>query len=284
MHRNLKRNLMASQTIDNLEVECCGAAGAPCFWRGTLSIWQVHKTECASRRLDAILTATNQQSVTSSENVGDAEQLGEKVFGCLDAAPKSLADAEQRYRKLIGKLKSETYIYAYKQKKQMEYDISCKYDTKHVSEGERWYLLDAEWVRRWKEYVLQANDDVIDVTDIQSPGPIPNSHLLQKSAPIYHTDYVGINGQLWSFLVHCHGGGPPICREKLDMRSKECHPEAVVAIDELKDQEFSRRTSWMFVETCHGDMEKYIAYMNEGFSKTSNNATTSCFTCIQWLW
>merc|ERR1719386_23197 len=50
--QRLRRNIVAVQVIDNLEVECCGKANAPCFWRGTFAEWNsTHCAECVAARL-----------------------------------------------------------------------------------------------------------------------------------------------------------------------------------------------------------------------------------------
>ena len=43
-----------------------------------------------------------------------------------------------------------------------------KYDTKDTGDGQYWYLLDVDWVARWKKYV--KSEDVRDVADMIHPG------------------------------------------------------------------------------------------------------------------
>jgi len=63
-------------------------------------------------------------------------------------------------------------------RKTVEYSMVTKYDTKDTGDGQYWYLLDVDWVARWKKYV--KSDNVRDVADMIHPGRIENERLLRK--------------------------------------------------------------------------------------------------------
>eukprot|EP00438_Fugacium_kawagutii_P030282 Skav225212 [mRNA] locus=scaffold1041:213130:216943:- [translate_table: standard] len=49
--------------------------------------------------------------------------------------------------------KCQAHILAYNLRKQAEYEMVTRYDTKDTGEGQGWYLVDADWVENWKRYV-----------------------------------------------------------------------------------------------------------------------------------
>lgn len=161
--------------------------------------------------------------------------------------------------------KCQTHIRAYNERKQAEYDLVSKYDTKDTGEGQYWYLVDALWVNKWKRYVRA--DHVTDISDVAAPGPIDNKRLFDKENPDkirpnlkLRVDYIGVNARVWWLFMHVHGGGPGICREELEMYSPECVPETSLYLEELQGKEaveYARRISRGFVDQCHGDLEAY---------------------------
>merc|ERR1712151_1403430 len=69
--------------------------------------------------------------------------------------------------------------------------------------------------------------------------------------------------------MHVHGGGPPLCREELDMYSATCNPETDLFLSELHGKasaDFARRTSRQFVDDCQGDGEMYDQRYGQGRS------------------
>mmetsp|Transcript_43997 Transcript_43997/g.80393 ORF Transcript_43997/g.80393 Transcript_43997/m.80393 type:complete len:222 (-) Transcript_43997:240-905(-) len=68
------------------------------------------------------------------------------------------------------------------------------------------YIVDAEWFRRWASYVRHLGP---------SPGPISNSRLLTaglkpKRGLQPARDYRGVCEKVWVYLLQRHGGGPEI--------------------------------------------------------------------------
>jgi len=160
--------------------------------------------------------------------------------------------------------KCQIHIRAYNERKQAEYDLVSKYDTKDTGEGKFWYLVDALWVNKWKRYV--RGEHVTDISDVQSPGQITNKRLLDKETGRpreklkLRVDYIGVNARVWWLFMHVHGGGPSICRDELDMYSPECSPETNLCLEELQGPdavEYSRRISRQFVDEFHGNLEAY---------------------------
>ncbi len=68
--------------------------------------------------------------------------------------------------------KSLAHIEAYNRRKQLEYELVMRYDTKDVGDGQFWYLVDAVWVNQWKRYV--KSEPVTDVQDMVCPLKVTN--------------------------------------------------------------------------------------------------------------
>lgn len=161
--------------------------------------------------------------------------------------------------------KCQAHILAYNLRKQAEYEMVTRYDTKDTGDGRGWYLVDADWVDHWKRYV--KSEPVTNYWDMCSPGPIQNEKLFKKEDPKQtrdnlrlKADYIGVNACVWWLFMHVHGGGPPVVRNDLEMPWQEISPETHLLPDELRPKEgddFYMRTSREFVEECGGDEELY---------------------------
>eukprot|EP00929_Paragymnodinium_shiwhaense_P033614 TRINITY_DN18429_c0_g1_i1.p1 TRINITY_DN18429_c0_g1~~TRINITY_DN18429_c0_g1_i1.p1 ORF type:complete len:924 (+),score=193.05 TRINITY_DN18429_c0_g1_i1:152-2923(+) len=184
---------------------------------------------------------------------------GGPVISCLDVCPKC-----------------QTYIRAYNDRKQAEFDLVSKYDTKDTGDGKHWYLVDALWVNNWKRYVRAEH--VTDIRDMCAPGPITNRRLFNKEDPTkfrdklkMRIDYIGVNARVWSLFMHVHGGGPVICTEELDIYSAPCPVEEELRIGELRvgedgsNADFVKRVSREFVDECRGDQAHYDERFGEKF-------------------
>jgi hypothetical protein len=84
------------------------------------------------------------------------------------------------------------------------------------------YIVDANWLKHWREYCW-------DGIRPDPPGPVSNWRLLAPSKmPRQHlqraTDYRGVNEKVWQVFVERYGGGPPICRAKLDIYAPAVPP------------------------------------------------------------
>jgi hypothetical protein len=95
-------------------------------------------------------------------------------------------------------------------------------DSTEISEGGIWYIVDANWLKHWREYCW-------DSIRPDPPGPVSNWRLLAPSKmPRQHlqraTDYRGVNEKVWQVFVERYGGGPPICRAKLDIYAPPVPP------------------------------------------------------------
>jgi len=84
-----------------------------------------------------------------------------------------------------------------------------------VMKDEKWYVLDASWLRLWRRFTKAGSSD-------PPPGPITNHRLLLKDGrpapglrPEQH--YRGVNVKAWTYLHDIYGGGPPICCPRLDI-------------------------------------------------------------------
>lgn len=168
--------------------------------------------------------------------------------------------------------KCQLFIRAYNERKQAEFELVTKYDTKDTGEGNGWYLVDAAWVHKWKRYVRAEN--VSEIHDMISPGVVSNTRLLDdKTGRIrpglkLRSDYIGVNVRVWWLFMHVHGGGPAICRSDLDLYAEGYPVETDLKLDELVmtgyTADFARRTSYLFVEECKGDLEIYQRIYGQG--------------------
>merc|ERR1719265_2699256 len=70
------------------------------------------------------------------------------------------------------------WIAAYNNRKQREYEVIQQYDSRDMGEGDCWYLIDNQWVKRWKSYVRSADAQSVDA--IRAPGPVTNARLLES--------------------------------------------------------------------------------------------------------
>lgn len=166
--------------------------------------------------------------------------------------------------------KCQTHLRAYNERKQAEFDLVSKYDTKDKGDGKGWYLVDALWVNKWKCYVRAEH--ATDIRDMCPPGPITNDRLFDKDNSDQtrknlrlRLDYIGVNARVWWLFMHVHGGGPGLVREELDIYSTELEPETELELDELRwsdNPDFARRVSRQFVDECHGDLAEYESRHN----------------------
>lgn len=78
-----------------------------------------------------------------------------------------------------------------------------------------WYVVDAAWLRRWKDFTEIGSDS-------PAPGPIPNSRLVDKAgvahAGLWAKKHYRCLGELaWLALFKIYGGGPELRRIKPDI-------------------------------------------------------------------
>mmetsp|Transcript_69451 Transcript_69451/g.166493 ORF Transcript_69451/g.166493 Transcript_69451/m.166493 type:complete len:346 (+) Transcript_69451:99-1136(+) len=93
--------------------------------------------------------------------------------------------------------------------------------------SDTWYIIDAGWLKRWKNYVSKGGPH---------PGPITNCQLLcpesrfkeAKSGLRVRQHYRGVCPVTWDFFLHRYGGGPVIVNTKcLDLCSATIHEAEV---------------------------------------------------------
>ena len=90
------------------------------------------------------------------------------------------------------------------------------------------YIVDANWLKHWREYCWDQPGRP------DPPGPVCNWRLLSSSKmPRPHLerahDYRGVNAAVWDVFVKRYGGGPPICRAKLDIYAPAVQPPDISA-------------------------------------------------------
>ena len=103
-----------------------------------------------------------------------------------------------------------------------ERDEISKLDSTKLDRGQIWFLVEAGWLKHWREYCWDASRK-------DPPGPVCNWKLLQGPNSIRPNlvrakDYRGVNHDVWRVFIHRYGGHPPICRYELDIYSREAPP------------------------------------------------------------
>lgn len=161
----------------------------------------------------------------------------------------------------------QAHLRAYNDRKQAEFDLVQKYDSKDPADGKYWYIVDALWVNSWKRYIRAEH--VTDIRDMCAPGKITNERLFEPKTPEklrdnlkVRVDYIGVNARVWWLFMHVHGGGPAIVREDLDIYSGAAAPDVNLMLEELKSspgssRDFARRLSSGFVDGCKGNLDLY---------------------------
>ena len=117
----------------------------------------------------------------------------------------------------------------------------------------RWYLIDLEWLRRWRGFFSAGERSTADATNAAPasdkpsdanegggrqatpPGPIDNERIAaaltgtsDASALKLGLDYVAVNAATWALLTKWYGGGPPLVRTTL----KQLHRDGSQITDE----------------------------------------------------
>jgi len=103
---------------------------------------------------------------------------------------------------------------------------------------ENWYLVEASWIQRWRNWVMGGGTGRENVP----PGPIPNKDLLTTASRddgtrqlvpreglVMSRDFRGVNRLVWRFWVARHGGGPCLRRREIHIYGK---PVPLDAFDE----------------------------------------------------
>jgi len=87
-----------------------------------------------------------------------------------------------------------------------------------------WYIIDAGWLRRWRQYTAEGSIAA-------PPGPVSNEVLLGPDGTprkgLRKVDhYRGVNEQVWNIFQDFHGGGPEIRRREINLYSTDVDLEA----------------------------------------------------------
>jgi hypothetical protein len=114
-------------------------------------------------------------------------------------------------------------ISVYNYRLSAEHKLVSKLDTKSVPDGHKWYMIDAAWVGAWRQYLRHGA--VADSNKMCDPGPIDNKALAERMGKAdaknnlkITSDYVAVNGDVWTVFSHCHGvDGPVITSDTLDI-------------------------------------------------------------------
>ena len=86
-----------------------------------------------------------------------------------------------------------------------------------------WYIIDAGWLRRWRQYTAEGSTS-------PPPGPVSNEVLLGPDGTprkgLRKVDhYRGVNEQVWTIFQDYHGGGPEIRRREINLDGPDVSQE-----------------------------------------------------------
>mmetsp|Transcript_12358 Transcript_12358/g.23433 ORF Transcript_12358/g.23433 Transcript_12358/m.23433 type:complete len:491 (-) Transcript_12358:61-1533(-) len=116
-------------------------------------------------------------------------------------------------------------------RRELELAMISSLDNSSEAEQTAWYIINADWVSEWKCFIFNKPSHVREQNSINQeigvlpPGPISNHKLFRdplspldlrpKLKPVAH--YRGVNEKVWQTYVKLYGGGPMICRKRLDI-------------------------------------------------------------------
>jgi len=91
-----------------------------------------------------------------------------------------------------------------------------------------WYIIDAGWLRRWRQYTAEG-------ATAPPPGPVSNEVLLGPDGTprkgLRKVDhYRGVNEQVWNIFQDYHGGGPEIQRREINLYAPDVEPETTSSL------------------------------------------------------
>jgi len=153
----------------------------------------------------------------AAEKAAAEKAAAERAAAEKAAAEKAAADKVQRR---VAARREANLL-------QEERDAIRRLDSTEIPEGGTWFLVDAAWLKHWRDYCW-------DGIRPDPPGPICNSRLLRSDGRPHPnlqkaTDYRGVNEAVWRFHHGKYGGGPAICRSKLDIYAPPIPPPADLA-------------------------------------------------------
>ena len=95
--------------------------------------------------------------------------------------------------------------------------LAIEYLNKQLKEGDKWYLINAEWFKKWLSYIGIKRDNVITACEPsnQSPGKISNQSILEKDPDIDYyylkegsleeINFFTVPQELWECLNEVYG-------------------------------------------------------------------------------
>ena len=140
---------------------------------------------------------------------------------------------------------------------QEERDAIRRLDSTEISEGGTWFLVDATWLKHWRDYLWEGIRP-------DPPGPICNSRLLRSDGRPHPnlqrvTDYRGVNEAVWRFHHGKYGGGPAICRSKLDIYAPPIPPPADLATPTTSPQAVAMLEAAMLADANVSALQQAIS-------------------------
>jgi len=107
------------------------------------------------------------------------------------------------------------------ERRRAEERIVVGLDTNTLNREPHWYMVEAGWLKRWREYVTNEDEEVAE-----APGAIDNSPLLVGGLPkaglnkIEH--YRGVNEAVWRMFCEWYpGSGPELKRGSVNLYDTE---------------------------------------------------------------
>lgn len=146
------------------------------------------------------------------------------VDGCIACTKCSAFRPLSSYPNLLSNSEHITQqeIHELHLRRQCELQTISELDKNEV-QGE-FYLIHANWITRWKEFVFNKNQMPGFQAGALPPGPITNNMLFEdlerkvfKLKLKAAVDYRGLNEKVWQAYHRIYGGGPVIVRKRLNI-------------------------------------------------------------------
>lgn len=145
---------------------------------------------------------------------------------------KSFRPLESYKSLIVNPMNASTQeIRELEQRRELELAMISALDNTGEAEQTLWYIINADWVSEWKCFIFNKPSHVREQNSINQdigvlpPGPISNNRLFKdpldpvelrlKLKPVAH--YRGVNEQVWKAYAQMYGGGPVICRKRLNI-------------------------------------------------------------------
>eukprot|EP00744_Colponema_vietnamica_P003292 GILI01005069.1.p1 GENE.GILI01005069.1~~GILI01005069.1.p1 ORF type:complete len:360 (+),score=84.33 GILI01005069.1:127-1080(+) len=166
-----------------------------------------------------------------------------------DSSGKVVAVSEETWNALVAKFGGGPVVQdtntcerckqeaAYlEERRTLEKQMIVKYDNSTTEPGKYWYIIDAEWLKKWRCFVHRQGSSKNSIKGPPPPPPINNRCLLDDQGlprpnlkRVVH--YRGINVLVWKVFLRFYGGGPLVMRNNLELYEEDVTSEEGLDIE-----------------------------------------------------